>query len=84
MNYDTKSRRIKLGISLNLPIHYRNVWFARLNNIVQMIEHGLSYIEISKHYKCPVSALTAAMSYHDISSVDVRRKYSEKLKGHAL
>lgn len=79
MNYDTKSRRIKQGISLDLPVHYRSIWFARLPSITQMIECGMTHSEMAKHYKCPTSALTSAMNYHGIKSLEVRRNYYQGL-----
>jgi hypothetical protein len=79
MNYHTKSYRKKNGIPLDLPVHYKNIWFARLPSITQMIQCGFSYIEMAKHYKCPVSALTVAMSYHGIRSREVRRAHCQEL-----
>jgi hypothetical protein len=75
MNYSIKSRRLKAGIPLDLPVNYRRVWYVRLPNIIQMMQCGIKYIEIAKHYKCEIGLFSSVMHYHGIRAIDIRRQH---------
>ena len=72
MNYDTKSRRKKNGISLNLKVGYRNVWAQRLPSVTQMILNRLTDSDIAKHYDCSLATFRDAMKRHGIKPKDIR------------
>jgi len=78
MNYDTKYARKKSGVSLDLPVGYRNIWLARKQSIIQMIEQGITQKEIAKHYGCKYGALATAMTYHGIRALNIRHNYKRE------
>jgi hypothetical protein len=83
MNYCTKIQRVRKGISLDLPQNYNRVWVARLPSIISMMECGLKYREIAKHYDCKITAFGVAMQYHNVRANDIRHKQRNKREAKA-
>jgi len=80
MNHQIKSYRRKHGISLDLKVGYLHVWEERMQNVLQMIEHGLNLREIGKHYDCSPVNVSLAMKSRGFS---IRRiRYDLKLNEH--
>jgi len=80
MNHQIKSYRRKHGIPLDLEIGYRNVWAARIPNVLQMIEHGLNLRHIGEHYGVSSVSVSLALKARGYS---IRRiRYDLQLNAH--
>ena len=73
MNHQIKSYRRKHGIPLELEIGYRNVWTARMADVLQMIEHGLNLREIGNHYNCTPVNVSLALKTRGYSIMRLKR-----------
>jgi hypothetical protein len=78
MEYHTKLQRNKKGISLDLPVKYRYVWAARMDE-VKLLVLTMSLQQVAAHFDCKMSALANAMSSHGVSANVERHK--NKLRG---
>jgi hypothetical protein len=77
MKRHTMLQRNKRGISLDLPVKYRYVWAARMDE-VKLLVLTMSLKKVAKHFNCKMSALSNAMSFHGVSANVERHK--NKLK----
>ena len=78
MKYDTNYYRIKNGIDLSLPLNYKNVWTARMDDIKLMLL-TMSMKQVAKHYNVKLSNLSQAMSVRNIQARRVRHDHKKAL-----
>jgi len=75
MNHQIASYRRKRGIPLELEIGYRNVWAARMPNVLQMIEHGLNLRHIGEHYGVSSVSISSALKVQGYSIMRLKRDF---------
>jgi hypothetical protein len=78
MRRDTKHYRIKHGIDLSLPLHYKKVWGPRMEDIKRMLV-TMSVKEVAKHYNVKLSNLSQAMAVRNIQARRVRYDHKKSL-----
>jgi hypothetical protein len=78
MKYDTNYYRLKNGIDPSLPLNYKNVWTARMDDIKRMLL-TMSVKEVAKHYNVKLSNLSQAMSVRNIQARRVRHDHKKSL-----
>lgn len=75
MNHQIASYRRKRGIPLDLEIGYRNVWEARMPNVLQMIEHGLNLRHIGEHYGVSSVSVSSGLKVQGYSIMRLKRDF---------
>ena len=76
MKYDTNYYRIKNGIDLTLPLNYKNVWTARMDDVKRMLI-TMSVQQVADYYNVKLSNLSQAMAVRNIQARRVR--YDHKM-----
>jgi hypothetical protein len=75
MNPNTQWARKKKGTLLSLPINFHHKWKARMPNVIQMIEHGLTAREIAGHFGCGQSVVSTAVQVHSIGVMRLKQQF---------